>query len=228
MSMFWILCLLVGSITCSPVHKGNVKEATLLGYWLYYGLQGFQSAAAEVNSNAGGLFPKPSQPYQRSDEVDTPISGSHTGYSSTNMAGGSELNSGYTGLRKPYYSPVSSNFGVDVASYSSGYAGSAPSGTSAGGFGARPHSGSVAASQDEAGNSGSSNGETAEQVFSDVSDLEPIYSFSSRSRYQRGRAVFAQTRYIPGEPAPPLMPVSSDVSKKSVQSGSEAPATGGF
>lgn len=36
-----------------------------------------------------------------------------------------------------------------------------------------------------------------EPVFSDVSDLEPLFSISSRSRYQRGRAVFAQSRYTP-------------------------------
>nr|XP_043873851.1 uncharacterized protein LOC122762738 isoform X1 [Solea senegalensis] len=41
-----------------------------------------------------------------------------------------------------------------------------------------------------------------EPVFSDVSDLQPVYSFSSRSRYQRGKRVFSQTSYIPGPPAP--------------------------
>ncbi|XP_047195875.1 uncharacterized protein LOC118109499 isoform X2 [Hippoglossus stenolepis] len=57
-----------------------------------------------------------------------------------------------------------------------------------------------------------------ELVFSDVSDLEPVYSFSSRSKYLRGRAVFSQSRYTPGEPAalPPL-PMSR-VLRLSVQS----------
>ncbi|XP_035006809.2 uncharacterized protein LOC118103799 isoform X2 [Hippoglossus stenolepis] len=57
-----------------------------------------------------------------------------------------------------------------------------------------------------------------ESVFSDVSDLEPVYSFSSRSKYLRGRAVFSQSRYTPGEPAalPPL-PMSR-VLRLSVQS----------
>lgn len=36
-------------------------------------------------------------------------------------------------------------------------------------------------------------------VFSDVSDLEPVYSFSSHSSYQRGRTVFARSRYTPGQ-----------------------------
>lgn len=49
--------------------------------------------------------------------------------------------------------------------------------------------------------------ENLEPVFSDVSDLEPVYSFSSRSSYQRGRAVFAQSRYTPGEPSYQVMPI---------------------
>ncbi|XP_008309445.1 uncharacterized protein LOC103379620 isoform X2 [Cynoglossus semilaevis] len=50
--------------------------------------------------------------------------------------------------------------------------------------------------------------EEEEPVFSDVSNLEPVFSISSRSSYQRGRAMFSQSRYIPGAPAPPPpMPV---------------------
>ncbi|KAJ3600953.1 hypothetical protein NHX12_031926 [Muraenolepis orangiensis] len=36
-------------------------------------------------------------------------------------------------------------------------------------------------------------------VLSDVSDLEPVYSFSSRSRYQQASNSFVQSRYTPGE-----------------------------
>lgn len=50
--------------------------------------------------------------------------------------------------------------------------------------------------------------ESPEPVFSDVSDLEPVSSFSSRSRYQRGRAVYSQTTYTPGEVLPPDVPLS--------------------
>ncbi|CAL8379826.1 unnamed protein product [Boreogadus saida] len=39
-----------------------------------------------------------------------------------------------------------------------------------------------------------------EPVLSDVSDLEPVYHFSSRSRDQQGRQAFFLTRYNPGEP----------------------------
>ena len=45
--------------------------------------------------------------------------------------------------------------------------------------------------------------------YSDVSDHEPVYSFRSRSKYRRGKAVFSQSRYTPGEPAaPPRMSLS--------------------
>uniref|UniRef100_A0A3Q2YEP0 Uncharacterized protein n=1 Tax=Hippocampus comes TaxID=109280 RepID=A0A3Q2YEP0_HIPCM len=43
--------------------------------------------------------------------------------------------------------------------------------------------------------------------FSKVSHLEPVYSFDSEARYKRGRVVFAQTPYIPGEPCYPFWPV---------------------
>ncbi|KAJ4925472.1 hypothetical protein JOQ06_018202 [Pogonophryne albipinna] len=42
--------------------------------------------------------------------------------------------------------------------------------------------------------------EEPEPIFSEVAGLEPVSSFSSRSRYQRKRSQVAQTRYIPGEP----------------------------
>lgn len=51
--------------------------------------------------------------------------------------------------------------------------------------------------------------EDLEPFFTDSSALMPVYTSSSRSRYQRGRAVFAQTRYTPGDPFYPVMPVYS-------------------
>ena len=49
--------------------------------------------------------------------------------------------------------------------------------------------------------------EVPEPVFSDVSDLEPVYFYRSRSSYQHGRSSFAQTRYTPGEVLYPPAPV---------------------
>lgn len=90
----------------------------------------------------------------------------------------------------------------------------------------------VVAVQDENWNSRSApsyGGENPEPVFSDVSDLEPVYSFSSRSRYQRGRAVFAQTRYTPGEPFYPPIPIARHTSKITREySPADTPAKGGF
>lgn len=38
-----------------------------------------------------------------------------------------------------------------------------------------------------------------EPVLSDVSDLDQVYNFNSRSNYQRHRNVFRLSRYMPGE-----------------------------
>lgn len=59
--------------------------------------------------------------------------------------------------------------------------------------------------------SGINNGEN-EPVFSEVYGLEPVYSLSSRSRYHKGRAAFAQTRYTATESlglSVPLFPYTS-------------------
>uniref|UniRef100_H3BZB5 Uncharacterized protein n=1 Tax=Tetraodon nigroviridis TaxID=99883 RepID=H3BZB5_TETNG len=45
-----------------------------------------------------------------------------------------------------------------------------------------------------------SDGGYSEMFFTDTSGLTPVYTHGSRSRYRNGRVVFAQTRYIPGEP----------------------------
>ncbi|KAK7891996.1 hypothetical protein WMY93_023959 [Mugilogobius chulae] len=39
-----------------------------------------------------------------------------------------------------------------------------------------------------------------QEFFSDVSYLDPMHTVNARSRYHRGRAVFAQSRYVPGKP----------------------------
>ncbi|KAM3609518.1 uncharacterized protein V6R79_016241 [Siganus canaliculatus] len=64
-------------------------------------------------------------------------------------------------------------------------------------------------------------------VFSDVSDLEPVYSFSSRSRYLRGRAVYAESRYTPGEQGYPFMPAPRYISGSASQGGNAADAAKG-
>lgn len=51
--------------------------------------------------------------------------------------------------------------------------------------------------------------EVAEPVLSDMSGLDPVYSFRSRSSYNNGRVVFVRTSYNPAEPA--VMPVYRSV-----------------
>ncbi|KAL6113890.1 uncharacterized protein ACO6RY_04783 [Pungitius sinensis] len=61
--------------------------------------------------------------------------------------------------------------------------------------------------------------EASKPVFSDVSDLEPVYSFKSRSRYNNGRRQFTQTRYIPGEVLFPPMPLPGNRPGQPVKDG---------
>ncbi|KAK5850074.1 hypothetical protein PBY51_014356 [Eleginops maclovinus] len=70
--------------------------------------------------------------------------------------------------------------------------------------------------------------EEPEPVFSDVSGLEPVYSFSSRSRYQRGRSIVAHTRYIPGQPVPWPMPQPISNSNPRESAAAKAPPKGVF
>eukprot|EP00066_Takifugu_rubripes_P030267 XP_011619533.1 PREDICTED: uncharacterized protein LOC105419586 [Takifugu rubripes] len=60
------------------------------------------------------------------------------------------------------------------------------------------------------------NNEDQAPVFTDVSALTPVYASRSRSRYQGGRAVYAQTRYIPGDPVYPSVPLIYRYSQRSV------------
>lgn len=51
--------------------------------------------------------------------------------------------------------------------------------------------------------------EVAEPIFSDVSDMEPVYTFKSRSSFNRGRATFYRSHYEPAEH--PVMPIYQPV-----------------
>lgn len=205
-----------------------------------------------MSSDPGSSSLQPSLPYPSSNKAAQDAvssagpSGSLGVYSSgTNVAKGNKQDSGYVGFREEGYNPAVGEYGVAyAAAQSSGYDGSAPGGIygglggyggSASAYGGDDSYGFVAAPQDEHVSAGSATGqgageETPEPVFSDVSDLEPVYSFSSRSRYQRGNAVFAQTRYTPGEPGVPPMPVSRRSSKGTSKQGgpANAPGKGGF
>ncbi|KAL7391039.1 hypothetical protein ABVT39_003281 [Epinephelus coioides] len=74
--------------------------------------------------------------------------------------------------------------------------------------------------------SGSTDGEgdveeSSEPVLSDVSDLEPVYSFRSRSSYQHGRAAFSQTRYTPGEVLFPPLPAVQNSPQQPIKASSK-------
>ncbi|XP_044213530.1 prisilkin-39-like [Thunnus albacares] len=233
MMMLWILCLLIGSMTCTPVRKayrsdnaapapsGLIPFSHYSGHW-----------RGGVSSDLGSSSSLPSLPNPSSgkpSELPAPQDGLSSagpgGYGSHNMAGGNNYYSGYASFRDEHFnSPEVSNYGAAYpASQSSGYDSSAPGGNYYGYGYASSGIGYVG----DASTSYAAGDENPEPVFSDVSDLEPVYSFSSRSSYQHGREVYTQTRYTPGEPAVP--PVSGPNSKTSNQrSPAKAPTKGGF
>ncbi|XP_018559546.1 uncharacterized protein LOC108902264 [Lates calcarifer] len=192
MMMLWILCLLIGSMTCSPVNKLATSFTSqpippFPGHW-----GGSDVGSSSPLSDTASEVPA-------SEDVVYAGPGSYSG--STNMA---VADTGF------YHSPAASEYGaVHAAPHTGSYG--APGGHYGGHYG-------FAAPQDEDLSAGSATDsaaeETPEPIFSDVSNLEPVYSYSSRSAYQQGRLRFAQTRYTPGEPVPP-MPLSRRVSKTS-------------
>ncbi|XP_065812776.1 uncharacterized protein [Labrus bergylta] len=233
MMMLWI-CLLIGSISCSPVNKVYRSDNAALVDTLYMPLPGPASWALGrgESSNLGSSSSLPSQLNPRSVFSTGPgsYSGSIAVYNSPKTAEGNT--GGYYGA-EVYTSPEVVNYGFAYAP-SHGYASSATGGNYAGSHQPEGSYGSVSAPRDENGNSGSATDYSAsvgapQPVFSDVSDLEPVYSFSSRSRYQRGRATFVQTHYSPGDPVIPPMPVYKPLMKPVPEQSSppQAPPKGG-
>ncbi|XP_059193879.1 uncharacterized protein LOC131975272 [Centropristis striata] len=110
-----------------------------------------------------------------------------------------------------------SNVGYDNSGYSNVGYGSVGAGYAGAGYAGAGYDGGYVASYAEGDVDQSS-----EAVLSDMSDLEPVYSFRSRSGYQLGRASVSQTRYIPGEgPLPPIQLV-----QRIYQQPAQAPAKG--
>ncbi|XP_073328588.1 uncharacterized protein [Pagrus major] len=239
MMMLWISCLLFGSITCSPTQTNYGPEAAAPAatnllpqsapafYWRLT-----EGMSAGPGSSSSLSITNPS--FDKATELPAPQDATYYGpgsYGSTNVAGGEAFSSGYSSYNSPEVSQYGLGYaaspydvGAPAGSYSGGY------GSSAGVYGGHGSFGFAPAPRDEDGSSGSAGSEIPEPVFSDVSDLEPVYSFSSRSNYQRGRAVFAQTRYTPGDLVAPLMPVSRSGSKTASgqSSPAKAPTKGGY
>ncbi|XP_067444820.1 uncharacterized protein [Thunnus thynnus] len=231
MRVLWISCLLIGSISCVPVGKKYGSGAADAGF-RWQPSNGYWFSGGGVSSDLGSSSSLPSLPNPssgKSSKLPAPQDGLSSagpgGYGSHNMAGGNNYYSGYASFRDEHFnSPEVSNYGAAYpASQSSGYDSGAPGGNYYGYDYASSGIGYVG----DASTSYAAGDENPEPVFSDVSDLEPVYSFSSRSSYQHGREVYTQTRYTPGEPAVP--PVSGPNSKTSNQrSPAKAPTKGGF
>ncbi|KAK9517309.1 hypothetical protein VZT92_025192 [Zoarces viviparus] len=207
MRVLWISFLLFGSVACFPMGKkygANSAETSFmrqplsLGSWF---------SGPGVSSDPDSSLPLPRLPNPSSHKATrhpapqiSSFSAGPGSFSSNAFAGGS------TSFKDGHHNSP------EVGAYAGfGYDRSAPDGSLG------------SASVGDSWSSEPADGydaveEIPEPVFSDVSDLEPVYSFSSRSRYQRGRAVLAQTRYNPGKPSRP-----------STQSGrAKAPTKGAF
>ncbi|XP_042352543.1 uncharacterized protein LOC121950570 [Plectropomus leopardus] len=211
MRVLWISCLLIGSITCGPVGKKSDANSADMGFvrpsfgnW-YSGMG---------SSDPGSSSSKPSLPNQKfAQAAPSPQEAVSSAGPGSYMAAGGAYGGYANSWDDGYYSPDVSEYGAGYAGY--GYESSAPGGS---------YGNAADAYAADSRSSGSADfydggAEDPEPVFSDVSDLEPVFSFSSRSSYQRGRAVFAQTRYTPGEPVPEMMPVYRRISKTSKPSG---------
>ncbi|AWP08998.1 putative keratin type I cytoskeletal 9-like isoform 5 [Scophthalmus maximus] len=242
-----VLCLsflLIGHLVCGHLRRGSgSNDADRRSRGQPYSGRRFRGVGA--NSGRRSSYPSLSKTVPAPQNAfSSPDSyyGSQDFYSTpTNMAENQDFNKGYAGFMEQVYSgPQDSEYAAAYAA--SGFDSSAPHGSSASGFeGSMPdatplYEGSDSATFYYPAGSGSAREpeipEEPEPVFSDVSDLEPVFAFRSRSSYQRGRKVFAQTRYIPGEPAPPppppLMPVSRRMEAASEQTRpADAPTKGG-
>ncbi|KAM7413866.1 hypothetical protein PAMA_018928 [Pampus argenteus] len=236
--MLWILCL-IGSITGSPVPKANIltlsDDADPAGGHMLLPSSGHWRGG--VSSDPGSSSSLPSLPKPSSDKLSgfpapqDALSSSGPGtYRGLNMAGGNEYYSGYAGFSPevghygaPYAAPQPSGYG------GYGYGGYASSPTGYGDYGYGGYASSPTGYVGDVSYGFAPGDDSPELVFSDVSFLEPVYSANSRSRYQRGRRVFAQTRYTPVEPVrlfrPAPRPVSKPLNQKSV---AEPPTKGGF
>ncbi|XP_041651866.1 aspartate, glycine, lysine and serine-rich protein-like [Cheilinus undulatus] len=214
MMLLWI-CLLIGTTTCIPVKN---------------------TFSSGIAAPAGADNMPLSAPASSWDSGSAGISGLGSSSSLPGSAGG------YVSFGAGAYSNPDVGYGAP----STGYGSSAPGSSSYGGYDAGAYEGEsshgfVSAPGYESWSSGSAAGydagsEEPQQVFSDVSELEPVYAFSSRSSYQRGRAVFGQTRYTPGEPVVPPMPIYRPIIKIPVQPSApvkqsppvKAPTKGGY
>ncbi|XP_041651288.1 probable peroxisomal membrane protein PEX13 [Cheilinus undulatus] len=212
-----------------------------------------QPAPLDASYSSGPVYSSPGASYSTGPVYSSPgISVGSTGgyggagasygagpvYGSPSMAGGST--GGHAGFGAVYSNPEA-GYGAPSTGYGSSAPGSGYGGGLAGGYEGVGSHGFVSAPGYESWSSGSAAGydagsEEPQQVFSDVSELEPVYAFSSRSSYQRGRAVFGQTRYTPGEPVAPPMPIYRPIIKIPVQPSApvkqsppvKAPTKGGY
>ncbi|XP_059191733.1 uncharacterized protein LOC131973693 [Centropristis striata] len=200
MKVLWIICQLIGSITCYPVGKeygANSADTSLMwqpfssGYWL---------SGMGMRAGPGSISPLsllPNLAAASAIKLPAPQDAISTAHSPEFNENGAYPGYGYD-IGTPGFGFSSSDRAPVGDSWSSG---------SANAYEAGDHS--------------------PESVFSDVSDLEQLDYLNSHSSYKRGRRVLAQMRFTPEEPVIKIPPVPTHIRKTPKHSGHvKAPTKG--
>ncbi|XP_034398091.1 circumsporozoite protein-like [Cyclopterus lumpus] len=230
--MLWISCLLISSVTCLPARKdygspypGGFGSPYPGGFGSPYS-GGFGSpypggfgspAAAGVSGSpaAAGGFGSPAAAGGSGSPAAAAVFGSPaaTGGSGSPAPVGPMHWSSASSFPREFHTALGAN--VDLEPTGNDASGVISASGNAGG-------GSVGTGLSSS-NSGSTGGEDGfvederpQPVFSNMSNMEPVYTFRSRSGYRNGRRHFSKTRYTPGEMVFPPRPVVERIPNKPV------------
>ncbi|XP_061570608.1 uncharacterized protein LOC133424177 [Cololabis saira] len=199
--VLWTSFLLIGSITCAP--QGGSDPT-----WMY--LTSNQAPARPTpekprgQASGSGTYRSPGSHYSSGTNIAGAASPSGSGPAlySTNIAGGSGPTSYSTNIAR----------GSGPASYSTNTAGGA------GQHGAQKRQSGVPGSQQQVSEESWTSPDGEEPVFTPVSDEDQVYAYKSRSRYNKNRFLFSQSRYTKTEPLHPQELVFPYPGKTSQQS----------
>ncbi|XP_029296081.1 uncharacterized protein LOC115013743 [Cottoperca gobio] len=210
----WMLCLLISSTTCLPAPKGYGSGSPNLAP---IGIVGWLSTSDSSDPNAGrldrsGLLSRVYYPISGSVPQIPAAQSSNEKLSSMGNVWDNGIGSSFFDPRpaSSFSSRYVSNAGVpggeynagayDIpATYGNGASGYDNSRYSNVGLGTAFYSSGSTDGDGRYTQSSSDVEERPEPVFSDVSNLEPVYSYRSRSSYRKGRNMFVQSHYTPGE-----------------------------
>ncbi|XP_034398064.1 circumsporozoite protein-like [Cyclopterus lumpus] len=204
--MLWISCLLISSVTCLPARKdygspypGGFGSPYPGGFGSPYP-GGFGSpAAAGVSGSpaAAGGFGSPAA----------------AGGSGSPAPGGYMHWSSASSFPREFHTALGANVDLEPTGNDASGVISGSGNTGGGSIG-------TGLSSSNSGSTGGEDGfvedERPQPVFSNMSNMEPVYTLRSRSGYRNGRRHFSKTRYTPGEMVFPPRPVVERIPNKLV------------